>query len=450
MRLSIQLPGSPYVKFPTSHATRQAVAMLSIAFGLSGCDTRPPAATKDAPPAAAAAKPDDANAVAALQKAGAKLRMSKAGSSVEQVDMQEAGGGNIELFKAAAKLPSLRAIICTGPDVTSEAVAVLKGHPRLEKLAATDRSAIGDAGIEALVSVPNLMDLTLERSEITDAAYANLAKMKKLKYVRAPLTKTTDVGVKQLADATQIELLDFRDCTGVSDEGVAALNKLTKVRSFKVWGRQITDKSLSVFGQMTNMASLGLQDTAVTGTGNALAPLTKLTDLDVFRSTFNDDGLKSVAGAKGMKVLKLRDCKVTAEGLKVLSGFANLERLDLSESRADDSTLETISGLTKLFELELWLSRVSDAGLVHITKLPLKTLTLEDVYDISDAGLEHVGKIKTLESLTLSKTGVTDDGLAQLAGLENLKELYLDNTTVSKKGVEALKAKLPKLTKVSY
>lgn len=450
MRRTIQLLTSQLLTVNKLHPASHAIVMLALIAGLGGCDTKKPDGAKKSEPAAEAAKPDDAEAVAALQKSGATLKMNKAGAAVELVDMQSGGGGNVELFKAAAKLPSLKTIICTGPDVTSEAVAELKGHARFEKLVATDRSAIGDAGIEALASVPNLMDLTLERSEITDAAYAHLGKMKKLKYLRAPLTKTTDVGVKQLADATQIELLDFRDCTGVSDEGIAALSKLTKIRSFKVWGRQITDKSLSVFGQMTNMSSLGLQDTAVTGTGGALAPLTKLTDLDVFRSTFNDDGLKSVAGATGMKVLKLRDCQVTPDGLKVLSGFTNLERLDLSESRADDSTLQALSSLTKLFELELWLSRVSDAGLVHIVKLPLKSLTLEDVYDISDAGMEHVGKIKTLESLTLSKTGVTDDGLAQLAGLENLKELFLDNTTVSKKGVEALKAKLPKLTRVAF
>lgn len=434
-----------------SRQTRWLALLLACSCIFVGCDGKKTEATKETEASAAvAAQPDDPEAVAALTAAKATLKMNKAGTAVEVVDMQSAGGGNVELFKAAAKLPSLRAIVCTGPDVTSEAVSQLKGHARLEKLAATDRSAIGDAGVEALLTVPNLMDLTLERSEITDAAYANLAKMKKLKYLRAPLTKTSDAGVKQLADATQIELLDFRDCTGVSDEGIAALNKLTKVRSFKVWGRQITDKSLSIFGQMTNMASLGLQDTAVTGEGGALAPLTKLTDLDVFRSTFSDEGLKSVAGAKGMKVLKLRDCKVTPEGLKVLSGFSNLEKLDLSESRADDSTLQAISGLTKLVELELWLSRITDAGLVHLVNLPLKSLTLEDIYDISDAGMEHVGKIKTLESLTLSKTGLTDEGLAQLSGLENLKELYLDNTTVSKKGVEAIKAKLPKLTKVSY
>lgn len=450
MRRWTQLLGSQLLTNKNLRAASFPAAMLALTLAIVGCDSKKPEVAKSPERAAAPTQPDDADAVAVLEKAGALLKKNKAGSAIEVIDMQPAGGGNTELFQAAAKLPSLRVIICTGPDVNNEAVAALKGHGRLERLAATDRSAIGDAGVEALVSVPNITELTLERSEITDAAYAHLAKMKKLRSVRANLTKTTDAGVKQLADATQIELLDFRDCTGVGDDGISALNKLTKIRSFKVWGRQITDKSLSVFGQMTNMASLGLQDTAVTGEGGALSTLTRLTDFDAFRSTFNDEGLKSVAGAKGMKVLKLRDCKVTADGLKLLSGFTNLEKLDLSESRADDSTLQAIAGLTKLVELELWLSRVSDAGLVNIVKLPLKSLTLEDVYDISDAGLEHVGKIKTLESLTLSKTGVTDDGLPQLAGLENLKELFLDNTTVSKKGVEALKAKLPNLKKVSF
>lgn len=450
MRRSIQTFGCKLLRNKFIRTSGHMACVLALIANLGGCEAKRPDVAKKVEPAPAATQPDDAEAVASLEKAGVVLKKNKAGTAVEVIDMQSAGGGNVDLFKAAAKLPSLRAIICTGPDVNNEAVSALKGHARLEKLAATDRSAIGDAGVEALVTVPNLADLTLERSEITDAAYAHLAKMNKLKYVRANLTKTTDAGVKQLAGATQIELLDFRDCTGVGDDGIAALSQLTKIRSFKVWGRQVTDKSLDVFGKMTNMSSLGLQDTAVTGTGGALSSLTKLTDLDAFRSTFNDDGLKSVAGAKGMKVLKLRDCKVTADGLKLLSGFTNLEKLDLSESRADDSTLEAISGLTKLVELELWLSRVSDAGLANIVKLPLKSLTVEDVYDVSDASLEHIGKIKTLESLTLSKTGVTDDGLAQLAGLENLKELFLDNTTVSKEGVEALKAKLPNLKKVSF
>ena len=395
------------------------------------------------------AQPDDPAAVAVLEKAGAELQKGSSGNIVS-VDLRDAGGGNAELIAAAGKLPGLQILICTGSDVNDAALLGLKGHARLERLDATSRSAIGDEGAAILATVTNLIEVNLEKSEISDAAYPHLAKLKNLKRLRAPFTKTSDVGLKALANSTQLELLDFRDCTGVSDEGILALEKLTKMRSFKVWGRQVTDASLKVIGTMTNLASLGLQDTRVSGDGGELAALKKLTDLDVFRSTFSDAGLKSVAGATGMKTLKLRDCQVTPEGLKVLSEFKNLERLDLSESQADDSTLEVISTLPKLFELELWTSKVTDEGLAHLVKLPLKTLSLEDVYDITDAGMPHIGKIKTLESLTLSKTGVTDDGLKELAGLENLRELLLDNTAVSKKGVNELKAKLPKLDKVSF
>lgn len=451
MRAFIRLSAAPESAIPLT-AAAVSFALVSGAI-LLGCQTR--TATPDASkstakaPAAAALKPDDAAAVQWLEGAGAKLVKSSAGN-VTHVDMREAGGGNPELFAAAAKLQGLTDIICSGPDVTNEAVAALQGHPRLERLDATDRSGIGDEGVEILATIPNLFDLNLERSEISDAAYPHLAKFKKLKGLRANLTKTTDVGVKALADCVQLERLDFRDCTGVSDEGILALGKLTKMRSFKVWGRQITDASLTVIGKLTNLASLGLQDTRVSGAGGALAGLTKLTEVDAFRSTFSDEGLKSLTGAKGLKTLKLRDCQVTPEGLQVLSGFTNLERLDLSESRADDSTLAAISGLAKLVELELWMSQVTDEGLTNLAKLPLKSLTVEDVYDVTDAGMQHIGKIKTLESLTLTKTGVTDEGLSGLYPLENLRELYLDNTVVSKQGVSALKSKLPKLQKVSF
>lgn len=431
-----------------------AVVMASISC-VSGCKPRSAepnasnAGTKGSASPGAPVQADDRTAIEALESAGAELRKGS-GDNVVQVDLRPAGGGNKTLIAAAGKLPGLQVLICTGSDVTDDALAGLKGHARLERLDATARSAIGDSGAEILATIPNLVELNLEKSEISDAAYAHFAKLKKLKRLRAPFTKTSDVGLKALADSTQLELLDFRDCTGVSDEGILALDKLTKMRSFKVWGRQITDESLKVIGKMTSLASLGLQDTLVTGDGGQLAGLTRLTDLDVFRSTFSDAGLKSVSAASGMKVLKLRDCQVTPEGLKVLAQFKNLERLDLSESQADDSTLEALSGLTKLFELELWTSKVTDAGLEHLVKLPLKTLLLEDVYDITDAGMQYVGQIKTLETLSLTKTGVTDDGLSQLAGLENLRLLSLDNTAVSKKGVNDLKAKLPKLEKVSF
>jgi internalin A len=419
----------------------------------TGCKpTQPTAGTPDRTAVAsgsstAAAQPDDPAAVAELEAAGAKLQKD-AGGAVIVVDLRDAGGGNRELFAAAAKLPSLKTLVCTGAEVNNAAVAELRGHGALERFDATSRSGIGDEGAEALGTVATLVDLNLEKSAISDAAYPHFAQLKNLRRLRAPFTNTSDAGLKALADATQLELLDFRDCTGVSDEGILALEKLTKLRSFKVWGPRITDRCLPAVGGWTNLVSLGFQDTHVGGT-EALSALTKLQDLDVFRSHFNDTGLQAIAGASGIKTLKLRDCRVTPAGLKTLGGFANLERLDLSESKADDSTLAAISALPKLVDLDLWASRVSDDGLQNLVKLPLKNLVLDDIYDVTDFGMVHVGQIKSLETLSLVKTGVTDEGLRDLEGLENLRVLQLDNTTVSKKAVEALRQKLPKLERVT-
>ncbi|MGN6543612.1 MAG: hypothetical protein ACTHK7_01070, partial [Aureliella sp.] len=166
-------------------------------------------------------KPDDAAVVATLEKAGAVLKKNSSGQVV-QVDMRDAGGGNEELFAAAAKLPALQTIICTGAGVTDAAVAPLRGHASLQRLDAAERSMLGDAAAEVLATIPNLADLNLQKSEISDAAYPHLAKLAKLKRLRAPFTKTGDAGLKALANSTQLELLDFRDCTGVSDEGIAA------------------------------------------------------------------------------------------------------------------------------------------------------------------------------------------------------------------------------------
>ncbi len=115
MRRSTQMPGRQDLTYQLTHSIASSFALLALAVAAVGCDSKKPDTAKKGETTTATAQPDDANAVAVLKNAKAVLKMNKAGSGVEVVDMEDAGGGNVELFKAAAKLPSLKVIICTGP-----------------------------------------------------------------------------------------------------------------------------------------------------------------------------------------------------------------------------------------------------------------------------------------------------------------------------------------------
>jgi hypothetical protein len=202
----------------------------------------------------------------------------------------------------------------------------------------------------------------------------------------------------------------------MSLEVIAALPKLT---GLKHRSTAVTDSGMEYLSGSKTLESLLMQDFVVTNaTGQHLAKLDKLTQLEIFRcSGFGSDG---VLALKGMKLtrLTLRDLPmVDDQALAVLDDLPELRRLYLHE-----------------------LASISDAGLQHLASLAkLETLDVWSVPQLTDATVNVIAGLPNLKELTLRTTGVTDAAVEKILGMGNLQVLTLkDNGQVTAEGLQKL------------
>tara|TARA_B100000902_G_C27312007_1_gene919002 strand:- start:1496 stop:2341 length:846 start_codon:yes stop_codon:yes gene_type:complete len=111
-----------------------------------------------------------------------------------------------------------------------------------------------------------------------------------------------------------------------------------------------------------------------------------------------DEGLEPIKLLESVKVLNLRDTKITNAGIINIKGMKDLKRLHLERTNVDDGCIDYLAGLQELEYLNLYSTKVSDLGLSKLKDL------------------------KNLKKLYLWQTNVTNEGVKQLeTALPDLK-----------------------------
>jgi hypothetical protein len=214
--------------------------------------------------------------------------------------------------------------------------------------------------------------------------------------------------------------------TSVSDKGLAAVARLTRLRS--------------------------LQITAAPLTGDGLGKLARLDDLvilDLGRTKVTDEGLARLKGPKHLKELLLPGTPVTDKGLAVLGKLSELEELDLSETAVTNAGLAEVKGLKQLQGLNLSGTKITAGALKPLAELEqLRDLSLGGTA-VTDADLAHLAGLKRLRRLMLAKTQVGNAGLKHLEGLQQLEWLSLSGSRVTEAGLKYV-AQLPRLELIDY
>lgn len=145
-----------------------------------------------------------------------------------------------------------------------------------------------------------------------------------------------------------------------------------------------------------------------------LQQLANVTELNLFMSSFRDDGLPLFQHFPNLKRVPMGLTNITDAGLVHLKNFKNLQYVGLRGNQITDMGLAQLQGMTNLTGLNLAETKVTDAGLAH-----LKGLTeMESLYlyqtAITDQGLEHLHAMSRLSLLDVTGTQVTAAGLARL------------------------------------
>ena len=127
-----------------------------------------------------------------------------------------------------------------------------------------DNSPVTDEGLQSLGPMPELRDLSLSRTLITDAAIPMLVQQfPGLEHLRLDRTAITDKSLNDIVKLSSLkELSLFR--TRVSDAGCTLTSKLTTLKKISLDQTMITDAGLKSLLTMKQLESLSVWKTQVT------------------------------------------------------------------------------------------------------------------------------------------------------------------------------------------
>lgn len=186
-----------------------------------------------------------------------------------------------------------------------------------------------------------------------------------------------------------------------------------------------------------------------------------------------DEGLLYVARQQGLKQLHLANTKITDKGLRTLQDMKWLNELNVDKTQITSAGMEYLAKLPNLIYLSISWTKVENAGLDHLLKshvhklhlrsnkidgksLPLvarikslELLNFADCKNIPDSAYAHLAKLPKLQTLWLENTSTSDSTIPYITKIKTLKELELVGTSVTINGIKHL-SRLPNLVHLKY
>ena len=222
---------------------------------------------------------------------------------------------SFENVKLLAALPRLERLGLYGTGLTPDGLRELT---RLKNLKSLDIgfTDVRDESLALLKAWPDLEELSLSNgSRFTAAAYKYLAGFRKLKTL--DLTSNFDLTDAALADITDLpELAELRlRTTRVTDPGVKALGRFPKLKRLDLQGAPVTDAVLPALAALPELEYLGLAGAKVTDDGlKHLTAAPKLWELDLGGTAVSEGGVKNLTASKSMWVVWVPGTKATEAG----------------------------------------------------------------------------------------------------------------------------------------
>lgn len=128
---------------------------------------------------------------------------------------------------------------------------------------------IGDGDLAELADqFPEVRDLLLGRTQLTDAGLSELRRFRHLESLSLQRIPITDQGLRQLAVPRDLTFLDLSS-TNISDQGLKSLAAFPKLEELRLCDTRISDAGLAHLRQHRNLRLLALTQTAVTEQGIA-------------------------------------------------------------------------------------------------------------------------------------------------------------------------------------
>lgn len=318
-------------------------------------------------------------------------------------------------------------------------LAKLNGLKNLRLLGLMNTS-MTDLGLETLKDLPELTQLNLQVTGITNAGLKSVARFRALEWLGLSHVPLSDKGVAELTGLTNLTSLSLQH-TKIGDDGLKHIAKLKKLNYLNIGNTQVTDAGMAELAGLTELTQLYVSNPKFTGAGmKHLHGLPRLATLEIGDGAgLTDDGLASFPGLKQLNWLRLDSANnVSDAGLKHLAGLANINTLIISSNRLTDDGLAHLSKLDQLTFLALLEAKFTDDALKHLA--PLWRLQRLDFTNaaVTGTGIKHLAKLGQLKYIRFLDCPVTDSGLVSIPGLKALEALDLVRTKVADEGLDTL------------
>ena len=191
-------------------------------------------------------------------------------SPVKQLKLDNTATGDEELAKICRENPELLELTLGGTQVTDAGLTYLPQLAKLKKIRLS-KTAITDAGMKALARCERLEDLDVSQTAVGDPGVLELASLPRLKRINLYLTFVTDSGLDSFQEgkhrsAAAIEWLNLDKCP-ITDGGLPKLASLRKLAWLHLGGTAITDVGLAELAKLESLKEVTVTKTETTPTG---------------------------------------------------------------------------------------------------------------------------------------------------------------------------------------
>lgn len=309
---------------------------------------------------------------------------------------RELTANDAPLLRRIHKLDLL--FFATGPSISDERLPLLEGVG-MQGLAIWNQP-VTDEGLKALRLFPQLTQLSLSATQVTDAGL-NFCRDTRLPLRTLAIQKSaiTDAGLRTIGQLKSLEILNLYGCNKITDDGIGHLSSLVNLKRL----------------------FLNNNDLLTSSCLKHLTQLKKLTRLEI-------DGI------------------ALAEDLRPLQGFNELETLSMTRTNLSDEDIAIIAALKSLKNLNLQQTKITDRSAAVLGTLKKLTSLELGKTEITDDGLARLADLKDLQSLDVSNTKITDASVDTISGFKGLAHLNLEGSAISADGKKRIQAQLPKCT----
>ncbi len=252
--------------------------------------------------------------------------------------------------------------------------------------------------------------LDLSRSGVSDEGLKHLTAFPQLTELNLAETRVSNTGLVSVAEVKTLRSLTLGNLRGVDDLGVKHLSSLKELKSLTITACPVTDQVFTTLAELDGLQVLNLSICPdIYGKGFQLLTtkghFKNLRELQVSGSKFGNYGMDQLNKLPQLEILRASRCEMAGATIMGLTGCDRLKVLDLSGNSFFDDNMKIVSRLKNLEELRL-----------------------AQINGLTDESLNSLKIMKSLKILDLEGTRITEPA-AKL-----LKEKFLRDTEIQAAG----------------